>query len=619
MKKSLRAHAFAPALSVLSLALASAVQAQTVELEPVVVSASLLEQLAVDALPATTLITRQDIDKSQAVDLPSLLRQQAGIELGQLGGPGGVATAFVRGAESRHLVVLIDGLPTSSLHFGLAALEHLSLSDVQRIEVVRGNVSSIYGSSAMGGMIQIFTERKTSGPWVETKVEFGSRGHRSGQLSTGVNTVGGLQVSGAFETLDGGNFNSMNQSQVSISNPDSDGYKRTAGSVRISQHWEKGDIAISSRESQGQVRYDSRFGPASQADESIHVIRSTQITTSWRPIVDLTIDASIGVGEDRLNTPITYVPYFVFSKTKMLTSGIAWRLDPGHALTAGFESKMQSIESNTVYGESKRELNSYRAGYQYYDERNHLQINVRQDRYSGMDAVETGYAGYAFHVTPAWRIKVSSSTGFMAPNFNDLYYPAISYPGCTNCYGGNPNLKPERSQSHELGLQYVAERHDLRLTLFDNRYSNLIATDTRTPYGRINIASARNDGFEILYRGQWDKNQFNAGLTLQDPRDLSTGEVLSRRAKTLLNFAYFRKLHSWEAGAQMRYQGSRLDSTNRLDSFKVIDFLLSRKISTELSWYARVENAFDRDYQTNYGYNTHGRGFFTGFKWTPKI
>lgn len=617
-------------LAVLSqAALASSVgYAQTgsvTTLPEVVVSASLLEQLAVDALPATTLITREDIDRAQAPDLPALLRQQAGIEVGQLGGRGGVTTGFVRGAESRHLVVLIDGVPTSSLHFSLPALEHLSLSDVDRIEVVRGNVSSIYGSSAMGGVIQIFTGRKAAGPWAEAKAEAGSRGFHAAQLSTGVRTESGLQLSGAAERLDGGRFNSMNQAQETRSNPDVDGYRRTAGSVRISQQWERGNLVVSTRESRGKVRYDSEFGPKTQADESTHVIRSTQIGSSWRLTPAITMDASLGESEDRLDAPVTASPYFVYSKSRTLSLGTVWRLDRSHAFTAGLEANRQSIESSTAYERVRRDLTSTRGGYQYDDEQHQLQLNMRQDRYSGSEDATTWYAGYALHVTPAWRVRASSSTGFMSPTFNDLYYPASSWdpypgdPGCTDCYGGNPNLKPERSKSKELGVQYVANGHDLRLTAFDNRYTDLIATDSVNPYGRINVASARNDGLEILYRGRFEKNLISAGLTSQDPRDLSTGKALARRAKTLFNASYARSLGAWEAGAQMRYQGPRMDGANRLAAYSVVDLLVSRKISPELTVFGRVENALDRDYQTNYAYNTAGRGFFVGLKWAPKI
>jgi vitamin B12 transporter len=617
----------ATALSLLSLCFATTLQAQNIELVPVVVTASLLEQRVVDALPATTLITRQDIQRTQSADLPALLRQQAGIELGQLGGPGGVATAFVRGAESRHLVVLIDGLPTSSLHFSLAAIEHLSLADVDRIEIVRGNVSSIYGSSAMGGVIQIFTGRKATGPWLDTKAEISSRGYKSAQISTGVLMESGLQISGSLEKLDGGNFNSMNQSQKPGTNPDNDGYLRTSSSVRISRQLDEGKVVLSSRESRGKIRYDSQFGPATQADESIHVIRSTQLGSSWRITPALTIDVNAGQSEDRLDAQITASPYFVYSTTKMFATGASWRLKPAHALTAGLEVSRQDIKSDTAYDLSSRDLHSSRAGYQYDDERHQVQVNVRQDSYSGSEDARTWYTAYAFHVTPAWRVRASRSTGFMTPTFNDLYYPATSWapvpawndPGCTNCYGGNPNLKPERSKSQDIGLQYFADGHDLRLTVFENRYTDLIATDSEMPYGRVNLASAANDGVEIIYRGQFNQNTLTAGLTLQDPRDLNSGKVLDRRAKTLFNASYFRSLGAFEVGTQLRFQGARMDGVNRLASYTVLDFLLSRKILPELTIFGRIENALDRDYQTNFAYNTAGRSLFVGLKWSPKI
>ena len=164
----------------LSLALAAASSCAFAQppLQEITVTSSRIEQRVQDALPATTLITRADIERAQTPDLPTLLRRVAGIEIAQNGGPGTVASAFIRGAESRHTLVLIDGVPVNNLNFSTAALEHLPLADVERIEIVRGNVSSLYGSAALGGVIQIFTRQAGSTPQAGVTLQGGSRGPR---------------------------------------------------------------------------------------------------------------------------------------------------------------------------------------------------------------------------------------------------------------------------------------------------------------------------------------------------------------------------------------------------------------------------------------------------------
>jgi vitamin B12 transporter len=148
------------------------------QLKEVVITASRTEQRVQDALPATTLITRADIERAQTPDLPTLLRQVTGVEIAQTGGQGNQSSVFLRGGESRHTLVLIDGVPINTASSGLASIEHLPLANVERIEVVRGNVSALYGSAALGGVIQIFTKEAAAAPAVGVTAQVGSRGLR---------------------------------------------------------------------------------------------------------------------------------------------------------------------------------------------------------------------------------------------------------------------------------------------------------------------------------------------------------------------------------------------------------------------------------------------------------
>jgi vitamin B12 transporter len=581
-----------------------------------VITASRVMQRTQDALPDVSLITRSDIDRSQAKDVPSLLVQLAGMEVTQSGGMGGVATLFMRGAESRHALVLVDGLPMNSLNFNLAALEHLPLSGIERIEVVRGNVSSLYGSAALGGVVQIFTRQNSgsglSGPWLEASGQMGSENFRSTQASVGQKWASGFGVNASTEHTQTRGFNAINPVQRPDTNPDRDGYKRQSDAVNLSQEFESGRIGLMLRETHATVQYDSQWGPATQADESKSVLRNALLNATYRASKELQWEVSVGQQEDKLNAAQTAYPYFVNSQSKTSAMGAVWTLWPNHSITSGYENTRQKIVSDTAYNPSERSLNSWRLGYQGKLENQQWQLNVRQDQYSDFGQANTWYAGYGYFLTPELRLKASASSGFMAPTFNDLYYP----------WGGNPLLRPEQARSNEIGMQYIKATWNARITAFENRYTDLIDNDLN--WTRTNIAKAKNQGVEVALAGQWQLSGFGTqkwrvSMTSQDPQNEITHQALARRAKTLAQAGVTQSIGYWDAGAQWRFSGARTDDAQILKAYSVLDLTASQALTPELRLNLRVENAGNANYQSIYGYNMPKRGLFAGLKWTPKL
>ena len=603
----------------LSLSCAALAQAQsTLPLSETVITASRVLQKAQDALPDVSVITRADIERTQAKDVPSLLQFLAGIEISQSGGMGGVATLFMRGAESRHTLVLVDGLPMNNLNFNLASLEHLPLSGIERIEVVRGNVSSLYGSAALGGVIQIFTRQNAGtgnmAPWFEVAGQVGANDYRNASASTGYKWASGLGLNASTESIQTKGYNAVNGLQRPGTNPDRDGYKRESQALNVTQDFESGRIGLVLRETQSKVQYDSQFGPANQADESQSVLRNALLSASYKASKDLQWDVSVGQQEDKLNAAVTAYPYYVNSKSDTSSVGAVWTLWPNHAFTSGYENTRQKIVSDTEYSPSNRSVSSWRMGYQAKLEDQQWQLNVRRDQYSDFGEASTWYAGYAYLFTPELRLKASASTGFMAPTFNDLYYP----------YGGNPLLKPEQARSNELGLQYTqAQAHwQAKATLFENQYTHLIDNDEN--YTRTNIAKAKNQGLEMSVAGRWmlagwGAQQWRLSMTQQDPKNEVTHQALARRAKTLAQAGLTQSLGYWDAGVQWRYSGERSDGEKILAPFTLVDLTATRAITPELRFNMRLENAGNVNYQTIYGYNMPSRGLFFGLKWTPAL
>ena len=581
-----------------------------------VITASRVMQRAQDALPDVSVITRSDIERSQAKDVPSLLQQLAGMEMTQSGGMGGVATLFMRGAESRHALVLVDGLPMNNLNFNLAALEHLPLSGIERIEVVRGNVSSLYGSAALGGVVQIFTRQNSGdglkGPWVEAFGQVGSENFRSTQVSAGQKWVSGFGVNASTEHMQTRGFNALNPLQRPGTNPDRDGYTRQSDAVNLSQEFESGRIGLMLRETHATVQYDSQWGPANQVDESKSVLRNALLNATYKASKELQWDVSVGQQEDKLNAALTAYPYYVNSQSKTSAIGAVWSLWPNHALTSGYENTRQKIASDTEYKPTERSVNSWRLGYQGKLEKQQWQLNIRQDQYSDFGNANTWYAGYAYLLTSELRLKASASTGFMAPTFNDLYYP----------WGGNPLLRPEQARSQELGMQYTKATWNARITAFENRYTDLIDNDAN--WTRTNIAKAKNQGVEMALAGQWvvagwAPQQWRLSATSQDPQNEVTHKPLARRAKTLVQAGITQTLGKWDAGVQLRYAGERTDAAKTLSAYSLVDLTASQALTPELRLNLRIENAGNANYQSIYGYNMPKRGLFAGLKWTPKL
>jgi vitamin B12 transporter len=603
-------------LSALACACASCISslAQTAaQLPAVVITASRSEQQVQDALPATTLITRADIERAQTPDLPTLLRQVTGVEITQNGGQGTVSSAFLRGGASRHTLVLIDGVAVNNLNFGTASLEHLPLANVERIEIVRGNVSALYGSAALGGVIQIFTKEATGAPKLGVTVQAGSHGLRQLDASGTVKLASGTRLSATVQELHDGGLNAIDQSKLTGTNPDTDGYKRRAVSFGVSQDIGAATVGLRLRDAHGTTQYDSGFGPATQADESKFTERGAALDLLLKATQNLTIKAAVTSSANKLDAQVTAFPYFVNSKSQGASLGADWQLDKTQRVTAGLENTKQTIASDTLYVKDARKQSSARLGYQADLAQHQLQLNLRHDKYNDFGSASTYFAGYAYRISDAWRINASVSTGFNAPTFNDLYYP----------FGGNPLLKPERLKSREIGLQYAQAGQEVRAVYFANRYTDLINYDAN--FTSVNIDQAKNNGVELSYRGRFGNTSVNAGATSQNPLDSTTGQRLLRRAKTLATVGISQDMGALNLGGNVRYSGAREDrftdpvtfasSRTTLPSYTVVDLNASYAINKSFKAFGRVDNLLNKSYETIYGYRQAPRGVFAGVSW----
>lgn len=589
--------------------------------DAIVVTASRTQQRLRDAIPHTTVLTEKEIRDSQAVDLPALLRGEAGFEMAQTGGTGAVPSPLsLRGNSSARTLVLIDGVRIEDAGVGSTALQHLMLDQIERVEIVRGNVSSLYGSNAVGGVIQVFTKRGKGEPAPSASIMAGSRNTSDVHLGYG-GELGETRFSLAASRFDTKGFSAIDPAQAPLANPDPDGYRNQSLSLsasrRLSPAHEVG-VAVFGTEAWGDYDRPTFTVPGDQhrSNQELSMLQGwweARVAEAWKS--RLTAAENKDHRTDTLNGEFS-------NSARTRTRQLLWdnevRVAPPHAFTLGLEGRNQTLDSASSFGGSplrEREVSAGRLGYLGRLGEHTLQANYRYEDYSDFGAEGSYYLGYGYDLTRAWRLTLSQGTAFRAPTFLDLD-PAF----------GNPSLQPERSKTNELGVQWASGPHRLRVVLFDTEYTDAIVLDNL--FIPQNVQTAANEGIEASYSGVLAGIDLRASLTLQDPveqdRTSTAPQQALRRAKTLAALSAFRGFGALRLGLDWRSSGERRDQsindstvTVFEPAYSVLNLLARYQLSKNIWFGARLENALDEDYRLVSGYNTAGRGLFLTAGWHP--
>jgi len=585
-------------------------------LDDIVVTATRLPQVPADTLQHTTVIGEREIRASGAADIPTLLRQQAGIEITQTGGLGSQTSLFMRGTNSNHVLVLLDGVRIGSVSTGATALDQIMLDDIERIEIVRGNVSSVYGSEAIGGVIQLFTRRGQGQPATRLRAGLGGYGAHSLSASHAGQT-GNTRYRLGLSQREQKGFSAARREFVPVTaapwaafaptDTDRDGYRNRTFSLNVEHTYASGQsIGLHARHSRGRVEYDGAW--QNQSDHTLgHLALQANNRLSERWQSRLSLSRSV----DRLDNAIDGTATgHVHSRTSQLEWLHEFGLAPGQNASLGLGHVQQGLSSDQNYDRTRREIASLSLGYLAQLGRHSLQINGRHDDYSDFGAHNTGLIGYGFELTPRWRAIASLSTAFRAPSFNELYNPA---------WGGNPALKPEKAVSREIGLHHDAGSWQTRLTHFNNRIEDLITYTW--PTGNQNLQRARIDGWEWSLSGRITEYTLRASLNLQDPVNATTGQALLRRAKRFGSVSLEREYGKlglrleWKAAAARPDIHATTYMTTRTPGYSVWNLSGSYRLSPNASLDFRIDNLFDKDYSLVHGYDTPGRNLFAALNW----
>ena len=591
----------------LALALSANAGAQTTEapnrLDNVVITATRSAQPLDSTYAQATIITRADIDTAGVATLTELLQRKAGLEIRATGGPGQPSSVFIRGASGTHTLVLIDGLRVGSSTSGATAFENIPLGLIERVEIVKGPMSSLYGSDAIGGVIQIFTRAAGN---ARATASVGAGSDSTGAFNAGFSVAEGKTAL----SFDVGHRRSTPQSATNPAagpftyNADRDPYKNTHALVRLSQTlWQGETLGFTAWQSRGNTDFDA--GPTVPASNrqtlsGYHITSENNFTADWksRLILGRTIDDSAISSSfpGRFKTGQSQASWFNEFKTAN-----------GH-MTAGIEWRGEKLDSDTGYTAKKRDTTSIFGGYLEKLGPAQLEFTLRRDEEEQFGRRNTGVASYGY----AWSSMLSGylrgGRAFRAPSFNDLYYPGFS----------NPALKPERSDQAEAGMRL--RTHDARVNVayFENRIDDLIVfvfDPVRNKGQPENVNRARIRGWEAQVDAIIFGTTLKASFTAQRPVDRDTGYQLRSRAKRFGALSGARNFGAWDVSADLAASGARYDSNRetpatRMGGYGVLAANIRYRIDKNVSVEVIGQNLTARKYQLAQGYNTPSRSVF---------
>lgn len=608
----------------LTLALAVPALAQddaATELDRVQVTATRTAVSVEEALAAVEVIDRAAIERSQARDLPDLLRGRAGISLSNQGGPGKLTTMFLRGAESDHVLVLIDGVRAGSATSGLFSFQDLPLELVDRIEIVRGPRSALYGSEAIGGVIQVFTRRDHGAPSARASASLGSHGRAAGSAGFGGGLgAGWFGVDAAYRHADG-----IDACEVATPTPfsggcfifapepDRDGYRNRSLSARGGVAGEAWSLDLHALHADGRNAYDGDWVNLSKVTQQVFG-GSLEADLGDRVGLRVTAGRNHDASDNYLDKNGMFIDRGRFESDRDsagLQADIA--LAEGHMLTLGGDWLRDRVGGTTAYARSTRRTLAGFAQYLGTFGTQSLQLALRHDDDSQFGGHATGNLAWGLSFADGWRVTAGAGSAFKAPTFNELYFP----------FFGNPALRPEESRSVELGLRRDGAGVDWRLDAFETDVDDLIAYDAAL-FMPNNIERARMRGAELGLAtavGEWRLDASASWLDTEQRAGFNAGRELPRRARHGARVELDRALGDWRLGLTGVAEGARWDdvaNTRRLPGFATLDLRAEWLLAPAWTLQGRVANLFDRRYQTASFYRQPGREWLLTLRYAPR-
>ncbi|RRV38289.1 TonB-dependent receptor [Pseudomonas sp. o96-267] len=603
--------------------------------EPLVVTSGRLAEPQAQATAATTVFERDDIERLQVSSVPDLLSRVPGVSIVQSGGRGSLTSLFLRGANANQTLVLVDGVRLNAAASGLARLEFLSPDQIERIEVVRGARSALYGSDAIGGVVQIFTRRGEDRLQPRLRLAAGSQqtferslGMSGGDQRTRFDLGASLVERAGFDrSQDGRGYDN-----------DHDGLRRKAFNLNLDHRFNdrlKGGLSL--LEQHGESEYDDLFSfdPGNPSERfsvsSIAGHLEAQLAKDWSSRLELGHSEDKSENRDPLNADNNYA-YNTYRDSAGWLNTL--RFGDAHQVLLGLDWYEDRLGSDSDFSQSKRWNRAAFAQHRYRGNGFATELGLRHDDNQQFGSENTWNAALSLDLAERLELVLSYGEGFHAPTFNDLYFPTSSF------YGGNPDLAPERSKTYEAQLR--GDHMDTRwsLSAYRTEVEDLITvvSDPVTFFSTpMNVNKARLQGLELSVERELLGWHVALGASLLDPRDRSSGHILPRRAKRSLSLDLDRQFGAFAAGMTWQTFSGRYDdaANNReIAGYGLLGVRASWQMDEELLWQVKVDNLLDKDYSqalysrpddpffssvSYYGYREEGRSAMLSLTWTPQL
>lgn len=608
--------------AVLALALFHSSMASAADEAAIVVTAT-RQPTRIDAtLADITLIGREEIETAGHSTLPEFLARQPGVQVITRGG--GAASIYLRGNADGHTLVLVDGIRIGSSTSGSADLSQLPLAGIDRIEILRGPASVLYGADAIGGVIQIFTRRGEGPLRFNAEIGTGSSGtQRAGAGFSGGDAQWSYALSLGHERSDG--FNAITNPKAAAYNVDRDGFRSDRASGRVELQLAPGHaVGASLLHVAGTSHFD--FSPLASYDhrysldnEAVNAWLRNRIGERWTST--LRIGSSTNDSRHHRSPTLT-------NRYQTEQRQFGWQNDIrlpatlGNALLA-VDRNEERVTSTTLYARTTRTTLGLLAGWRAEAGPHRWQMSARGDDNSQFGRKTTGSAAYGYRITPAWQLSAAAGTAFKAPSFNDLYWPGA----------GNPLLMPETAKNRELALAYTQGLARVSFTLYRNDVRDLIEWAPTVANSAIwlptNIARARIEGATLAAEHAWGAWRGTASIDWLDARNAVDDKALRYRSRESARATLSWHDGPWRAGGEISLHGRRYeDVANRfeLGSYGLLNLFVERELGRDVVLFARLDNAGDRSYMLVKGsttstapdYGVPGRSIFVGLRYAQK-
>ncbi|VXC02168.1 TonB-dependent receptor domain-containing protein [Pseudomonas sp. 8O] len=590
--------------------------------EPLVITSGRLAEPQVQATAATTVFTRQDIERLQVSSVVELLERVPGLSVVRTGGAGSQTGVFLRGTSTAQTLVLVDGQRIAAASSGTSSLEFLAPEQIERIEVVRGARSALYGSDAIGGVIQIFT-RQGDGPGLKPYARLAAGSDSTYQRSLGLSGgdertrfhLGAAldETAGIDATRDGFGANG-----------DDDAYRNRSLSLNLSHRFNEDlQVGFSALDQRGQVEYDDVFtGLLPTTDfqvSSLSGFIDGQLNERWNSRLE------IGHSKDQRDSgdDSPAAPDYSFFTYTTYRDSVSWvntlTLSDNQQLLVGGDWYEDRLHSSAVFAEDSRWNRAAFVQHRYTGDTFSTELGLRHDDNQQFGSENTWNAALTLPLNSANDLILSYSEGFRAPTFNDLY----------DQWYGNPGLQAERSESYELQWRSrYSDTGSLQASLYRTDIEDAIVLDEN--FIPQNVQTARINGFEAAVQQELFGWQANLALALIDPRDRNSGHTLQRRAKRTLSLDVDRRFGDVSLGAGWRAISGRYDDAENqrdMSGYGLLSLRAAWQATSELGLSLKLDNLLDKDYaEATYstpngrlGYNSAGRTALFAVTWTPQL